>query len=121
MAVRVTLPTEFDEPENNRRLTGRIRCHGVTCSYGEVLDISRSGLRIGGKRANLESGASLEFTLNGIDGPVSIKAKVAWVRPAEARLYEAGLELVEPTAEVKRALIDLARASAAPPLAAEPD
>lgn len=116
MAVRVSLPTPFEDSESNRRTAGRIRCHNVTCSYGEVLDISSSGLRIGGKRANLESGASIEFVLNGIDGPVALRAKVMWVRPASARQFEAGLELVDPTAEARAALVTLARASAAPPL-----
>jgi hypothetical protein len=111
MAVRLSLPSQFDEPGNSRRNNGRIRCHGITCSYGDVLDVSMSGLRIGGKRANLESGASLEFTLNGIAGPVTLKAKVVWVRPADSRQFEAGLELIEPSSEVKRALIDLARAT----------
>lgn len=116
MAVRVSLPNEFDDPGQNRRVAGRIRCNGITCSYGDVLDISKSGMKIGGKRANLENGASIEFMLNGLDGPVMLRAKVVWVRPAEARKFEAGLELIEPTPEAMLALVNLARASAAPPM-----
>ena len=63
------------------------------------------------------SGALIDMTLNGIEGPVPLRAKVVWTRPAGDRAYQAGLELLEPSESTRAALVALARAAAAASLA----
>lgn len=104
-------PAEGQPAPSNRRRHGRVRCADIRCSLGEVLDLSGSGIRVR-SRARPAQGTPIDLTIHALDGPVTVRC----VPRQEARhgpsAWDIGLEFTELTPHVRRALVELARASA---------
>jgi hypothetical protein len=94
----------------NARRAGRVRIEDVSCSLGEVLDLSATGLRLRcTRRPEIHAGDALELELDGIDTKIRVKARIAWVRRTGLRRHEIGLEFIDPAPGTRAALAALAR------------
>lgn len=98
-----------EKPDSRSR--GRMRCNNVRTSFGPVLDFSATGVRVLSKREikHLEEGEPLELQLLSDFDPVMVKVMVRWSRKLGFRRFEAGLEFVELTDEVRTVLGEIAR------------
>lgn len=100
------------ETENLRR-HGRVKCHDVGCTLGEVIDLSASGVRVRSKgRMAVCKGDAFSMTIQTLDGPMLAPVRVAWVRRTGFRTHEIGITFGEAGPALRRALSALARASA---------
>ncbi len=88
-----------------------MRCNNVSTSFGPVLDFSATGVRILTKRElrHIVENEPLSMELHSDFEPVEVKAMVRWTRKLGFRRYEAGLEFVELTDEVRNVLGEIAR------------
>lgn len=99
--------------DSNNRKAGRVRCQYVTCSLGEVRDLSATGLRVLCKRnPGIAAGQVICFRLSTLEGAeLPIMAHVAWVRKAGWFKRELGMKFLDVSAELRLALLQLCRAS----------
>jgi hypothetical protein len=82
----------------------------VSSTLGEVRDLSATGVRIRcSHKPECSPGSEMDIELAGIDGPFTVRARVAWVRRAGLRKHELGLEFLNPSEETRRSLAALAR------------
>lgn len=112
MALLPENPGQSADKGDNRRRHGRIRCDGVSCSIGEVLDLSPTGLRVSGSGFGINVGGLVQFTLNGPDGPVDVRGRVAWLR-RKLFWFEAGLTFVDLSPATRRSISEIARVMSA--------
>lgn len=96
----------------NARGAGRLNCKRLRCEYGEVLNISATGLLIyrrGSKVLwpNQKTHLTLEYTL----GQVTVNCRVAWVKRVGFRRRLIGVEFVDVDAETQAALAKAAAGS----------
>lgn len=119
MTFHVSIPPPLAIPGANRRRHGRIRCDGVTCSLGKVLEISASGARVRAPLGSAREGDETAVEFTGLDGPIRLGVRVMWV--VEDGVVDgvpsslAGLAYTTLGEPERRALADLARASAGNP------
>lgn len=97
-----------DGTSNNRR-HGRLRCDGMKCSIGVVLDVSASGLRLRCGRGAPDPGDTVELYLVGSDRCVKFRAKCVWTRRAGLFRREVGLEYLDMTDDMRRSLMVIVR------------
>lgn len=97
----------------NRRRAGRVRCEGLRCSWGTVLDMSATGVKVAMHLRRPSVGQLMSIEMSTPAGVVSIMARAAWVRSAGLLTWEAGCEFSPMTEEVKAALIAAAHAAIA--------
>ena len=96
--------------EARSRAAGRVRCQMTFCDLGEVVDLSAKGARVRSRRRlRLEAGQPISLTIDGLDGPIEVRGKVAWARRAGFFKHEVGVEFDELGTGVSRALAALAR------------
>lgn len=95
-----------------RRRHGRVRCLDIECSFGDILDLSASGMRVRTNQRPPTIGVSFATTLIGLDGPVECIGVVVWTKRAGFFKFEVGIEFRELSAQMRTALARLARASA---------
>lgn len=102
-----------DSGSPNNRKAGRVRCQYVTCSLGEVRDLSATGLRVLCKKnPGIAAGQVICFRLNTLEGAeLPIMAHVAWARKAGWFKHELGMKFLDVSAELRLALLQLCRAS----------
>lgn len=97
----------------NLRRHGRVKCHDVGCTLGEVIDLSASGVRVRAKgRVSVRSGDAFVMTIQTLDGPMLAPVRVAWVRRTGFRTHEIGITFSQTGPALTSALSNLARASA---------
>lgn len=96
----------------NGRRYGRVLCQDVKCTLGTVLDISAGGMRVRSRRKPPEPGTTLVVGLRTLGGEIVVECRVMWTRARGLLSHESGLQFLEPTPEVRRALVELARAAA---------
>lgn len=97
---------------NNRR-HGRVKCQDLSCTLGEVLDLSASGMRV--RRAGnpiVRKGERFSMTVQTLDGPMLAPVEVTWIRKTGWRRHEVGLSFIEIGAALSAALATMARSSA---------
>lgn len=99
------------QPANGRRY-GRVLCQDVKCTLGTVLDLSAGGMRVRSRRKPPEPGSTMMVGLRALEGEIVLECTVKWARARGLLSYEAGVEFVNATPGVRRALAELARASA---------
>jgi len=99
------------QPANGRRY-GRVLCQDVKCTLGTVLDLSAGGMRVRSRRKPPEPGTTLLVGLRALDGEIVLSCRVMWARARGLLSHEVGVEFVDTTPEVRRALTNLARAAA---------
>ena len=97
----------------NNRKAGRVRCQQITCSLGEVRDLSATGLRVLCKRnEGISAGQVVCFRLYTLEGAeLQVMVHVAWVRKAGWRKHEMGMKFLDVSPELRLALLQLCRAS----------
>ncbi|MCK4873005.1 MAG: DnaJ domain-containing protein [Phycisphaerales bacterium] len=94
---------------DRRRRHRRYQTAGVTCDLGELLDLSRSGVRVAcdGKPTVVE-GERATLTLTAIDGAVRVTGHVVWIRRTGVRRREIGIAFVTMPPDTEAALESLA-------------
>jgi hypothetical protein len=96
---------------NNRR-AGRVRCEGITTSWGEILNASASGLRIKAKGKTIpEPGVSALLTIQGPEGPFKVAAKIVWAKQKNWGTREIGVQFIEVSEQGRWHLVRLAEAA----------
>lgn len=97
-------------PTPGDRRHGRIRCESATLPSGRVVDLSASGMRVVlRRRPAVRPGDELRTTLNCPGGQVPVTLRVVWVRRCGLFHHELGGEFRDVSAELRRALTELAR------------
>lgn len=98
-----------DKPDGRGR--GRMRCNNVNSSFGPVLDFSATGVRVLAKREVKpgENDSAIDIELQSDFDPVTVKVRVRWTRRLGFRRWEAGLEFVDVSDEVRSVLSEIAR------------
>lgn len=92
-----------------RRRADRFQPENVRCPLGEVIDLSRVGMRITSKgKPPLRKGQVGKIRLGGPDGSVDVQARVVRMKRIGLRRYEIGLEFVNVKPGVREALGALA-------------
>lgn len=104
----------FHNPgDTNHRKAGRVRCQYITCSLGEVRDLSSTGVRVLCKKnPGIAAGQAICFrmyTLEGKELPVTVE--VAWVKKVGWFKRELGMKFLDVSPELRLALLQLCRAS----------
>lgn len=98
-----------ESTDANQRRAGRIRCDGVKCSWGMVLNASATGMRIIAKGRNIpESGQTGTLVVDGPDGQFRIAAKVVWARQRNWGKREIGIQFMNVPPEARHQLLRLA-------------
>jgi len=95
-----------------RRRHGRVRCLDIECTFGDIMDLSASGMRLRTNQRPPTVGGSFATTIIGLDGPVEFTGVVVWTKRAGFFKFEVGIEFRELSAQMRTALARLARASA---------
>lgn len=101
----------MDEPRGDeRRKAGRLRTAEVTCSIGEVLDMSATGMKVfrRGRRAVCE-GDRFTLTLKYRHFALPVDVRVVRILKRGFRKYELGVAFEEINPRIKAKLTDLAR------------
>ncbi len=91
----------------DRRSAARIRQDTLLkCNLGEVLNFSKSGMRLRRKRIPTRSNVHVKIT----DGETSVKvhADIVWVRKIGYRKYDLGLQFIDLSDEEKSIIMQLA-------------
>lgn len=96
----------------NNRKAGRLVCELVKCDLGEVLDLSRSGMRVKAKGTpGVKKGECYALTINGPGVRLTLGTKVVWVKKSGLLGgVELGLEFTTIPEEAKTAFSALVRA-----------
>lgn len=99
-------------PRANGRRYGRVLCQDVRCTLGTVLDVSAGGMRVRSRRKPPDPGSTLLVGLRSLDGEIVVECTVKWARSRGLLSHEAGLQFVDTTPAIRKALAGLARAAA---------
>lgn len=87
-----------NETGANARKFGRVHIQDVTCSLGEVLDLSASGMRIRTpSKPELPCHQQAEISLVCIDGEVIVRIESIWERRTGWRKHEMGVRFLDLT------------------------
>lgn len=92
---------------DDRRHAVRIRQDTLLkCNLGEVLNFSKSGMRLRRKRIPTRSNVFVKIS----DGERSVKvnADIVWVRKIGYRSYDLGLQFIDPSSEQMAIITELA-------------
>lgn len=82
---------------SKRPRRGRVAIEFAECSLGEIMNISPTGLRARykGARANLpEVDQRFGMQVQTPDGPVQVRARVAWTKRVGLRTFDIGVQFV---------------------------
>mgnify|MGYP000270050056 CR=1 FL=1 len=98
----------------NRRRPGRIRCERLSCSHGEVVDLSVTGARLrlkGVFSPRKDRGRKVVFeTFMGPSLPFS--CRVMWIKRVGLMQYEVGVEFIDLDDARQAQLTEMSRAHA---------
>ncbi|MGB7159261.1 MAG: DnaJ domain-containing protein [Tepidisphaeraceae bacterium] len=102
-------PGKPSPARTRKRAHDRYASDLLVCALGQVLDLSGSGIRIGGKgRCALARGQVIPLKLEAPQGALTLKARVVRVTRCGFRAFEVGLEFVGMKPAIARALKNLA-------------
>lgn len=91
--VSVSLTGPKKDKEGRRH--GRVMCQDITCSIGDVLDLSASGMKVRTRYKLPGEGNVFVITLVTADGPLAILSRVRWIKRSGLFMREAGLEFFD--------------------------
>lgn len=99
----------------NARRHGRVVVQEISCSLGELVDLSASGCRVllAPKLPSPCEGDVIRLTINGLDGPITLECTVRWVmqvKGSKRPLF--GLHFTEVPEEARPQLSAIARCAA---------
>jgi len=101
---------EQTSAENARKM-GRLRCELINCELGEVLDLSKTGMRVRLKSLiAVKKGEQFAVVISGPGARVEIGVRVIWTK--KSGLFsagEAGLEFTAISEEAQRGFAALVR------------
>lgn len=89
-----------------------MRCQDITCSLGEILDLSAGGMRVKTSARVPRVGSTVTVTIGALEGDESVPCTVQWVQRRGWLSREVGFKFGPMSARVSRVLCDLARAAA---------
>ena len=93
----------------SRRRAQRHNVDCVTCDLGEIVDLSRTGMRVHcPRRPPLKLNQTGPMTLSGTDGRLKLQGRVAWIRRRGLRAFAMGIESVNTTRQHEKAIENLA-------------
>lgn len=98
-----------DSKSSQRRRHGRVVCQDVTCSLGQILDLSASGMRVRCKGKPPKVGVTIATTIESFDGLLFVGCSVSWVRHVGFMKNEIGVTFVALTPLMQAALARIAR------------
>jgi hypothetical protein len=102
-----------NSPETtNHRKHGRVRCQGIFCSFGEILDMSASGMRVLSAIRPPPPDQIVTVTIQTLEGPVSVEARVIWSRKTGFFKREMGMRFIDLLPSAASALSRVGSASA---------
>jgi len=104
-------PLVRDEFENTQRRFGRVKCKEISCSLGQVLDLSAGGMRIRSRGTmGLRVGESVGVTLRAESGfLIPVPSRVVWMTKSGWRNCELGLTFMELSNSARESLSGIAR------------
>jgi hypothetical protein len=77
----VTDPVQAVPARRDRRVRNRFQCEGLTCTLGDVIGLSGSGMRVSARGwCRYKAHDRLSLTLTQFGAQLSLIARVAWVR-----------------------------------------
>lgn len=85
------------EAESAKPRRGRVATEFAECSLGEILNVSPTGLRARykGSRKRLPAvDERFDLQVRTPDGPVAVRARIAWTKRAGFRTFDIGVEFV---------------------------
>lgn len=95
---------------DNKRRHGRIACELLTCTIGEVQDLSASGLRVRHRgRVHVKIGDTVDLSLRILDDRIPLRAKIVWLKRVRFFSHEIGLEFVDLSEQARNAIHTVAR------------
>lgn len=98
-------------PDGERRRRGRVIMDGVTCSLGEIENLTHTGLCIRGRgKCPLRENMTSLITVNTPKGPVRLEVRVAWVSQTGgwlSRSFRMGFEIRNLTEEARNTLTNV--------------
>lgn len=98
---------------SNARKHGRVKSPTITCSLGEVIDVSASGMKIRmGNKPAFKPHEEATITIHGVNAPFNVKAKFAWSRRNSLFKWTAGFAFDQLPDEVRKELLEIARIAA---------
>jgi len=103
---------EGEAASNNLRKHGRVRCQGIYCSFGEILDMSASGMRVLSAIRPPPVDKIVTVTIQTLEGPVAVEARVIWSRKTSFFKREIGMRFVDLLPSAASALSRVGSASA---------
>lgn len=104
-------PVPRDTFANSQRRYGRLLCQQITCSLGDVIDLSAGGMRIRAHGSmGLREGQTVGLTLQAGTQPVPLPCQVVWMRKSSWRTWEIGLMFQDLTPRARQSLSGIARA-----------
>lgn len=99
--------------DKNARKHGRIKSPTITCSLGEVIDVSASGMKVrSGNKPSFKSGEVATVTVHGVNKPFTVKARFAWSRRNSLFKWTLGFQFDELPDEARQELLEIARIAA---------
>lgn len=97
---------------DNRRRAGRLACNMLKSSFGDVLDLSITGMRSRSTQPiEAPVGQIVDFDLETVAGTVRLQGKVVWATKKGWRRHEFGIQFVNVTDQLRRTLVEVARIS----------
>lgn len=105
-----SLPTRHEDARHaNNRRHGRVACELLTCTVGEVLDLSASGMKVLIRgRMRTEPGAVHELSLKVLGCRLPVRARVTWSRRVGFLRHQVGFEFIDLNEQVERSLRTIA-------------
>jgi hypothetical protein len=86
---------EGEASNSNQRKHGRVRCQGIYCSFGEILDMSASGMRVLSAIRPPPVDKIVTVTIQTLEGPVAVEARVIWSRKTSFFKREIGMRFID--------------------------
>lgn len=97
----------------NARRHGRVRAQTITCSLGDVMDISISGMKVRcGSKPDLKKGETAPVTIDGLNGPFTVPATFNWCKRTGLFKWVAGFQFAQVPESARRELLEIARIAA---------
>ena len=85
-----------DSEHSDARRHGRVRIDSIRCSWGEVLDMSRSGMRVlTRRRGEVSAEYNQRVVIEAFDERVELPCRVAWIAKRGLFRNEIGIEFGE--------------------------
>lgn len=96
---------------DNHRKMGRLRCELIHCDFGEVLDLSRTGMRVRLKSlTSVKKGDTYAVAINGPGARIEVGVRIVWTRKTGfLGSGEAGIEFIQISESAQRGFSALVR------------